>query len=382
MKAHLIRAKDCDSEMYSGLMALLRSFPGPIQFIESEELMLDEDGGIVVYESQEDEFTMVDQCKMMVLEEPVYPKMEKVLTWPQLFDYCDKYRKKKKLPEEDHVFFLTSTANEFNWFGSGQDGTRNYFIHTLPWRNFFGNGVEDRFPVAYEIASWLLRSQMFRNNSESQQHLHRDARGCMMDFCRDKREIILKMRTGDICSSCMEVVREKDVSRTLLNQVFQIYDEVSRFLKWRERAAFMHQPGRLEFRGAMQKIFMIDFGGLEIKLNPMQRALYILFMRHREGIELTAIQDHLKELEMLYSTFSNAGDSKKITDSLRRLCDFSCDAINIQLSRIRRAFREALGEEMALHYSIERSQNLGDYRFKISLNRELIEGLHVASPLT
>ncbi|NDB33682.1 MAG: hypothetical protein EB160_09720 [Nitrososphaeria archaeon] len=64
MKAHLIRAKDCDSEMYSGLMALLRSFPGPIQFIESEELMLDEDGGIVVYESQEDEFTMVDQCKI------------------------------------------------------------------------------------------------------------------------------------------------------------------------------------------------------------------------------------------------------------------------------------------------------------------------------
>lgn len=377
MKAHLIRAHDCDSEMYSGLLALLKSFAGPLQFMESEELVLDEDGGIVVYESQEHEFMMAEECKSVVREELIYPRAVQVLKWPQLFRFCDRYRKKKNLPDDDHVFFLTSTANEYNWFGAGQEDGNNYFIHTLPWQNFFGNGVEDRFPVAYEVVSWILRRQMFRTTAESQRHLHHDARGCMMDYCRDKREIILKMRTGDICPTCMEVVRARDLSRTLLNQIFQIYDEVSRFLKWRERAAFMHQPGRLEFRGAMQKIFMIDFGGLEIKLNPMQRAIYILFMRHKDGIELTSIQDYRMELKQLYSTFSNAGDSAKIMESVIRLCDPSCDAINIQLSRIRRAFRESLGDEMALHYSIERSREPGDYRFKIALNREWVEGLHL-----
>jgi len=376
MKVHLVRANDCDSEMYSGLVALLKSFAGPLQFMESEELVLDEDGGIVVYESQEHEFMMAEECKSVAREELIYPRAVQVLTWPQLFRFCDRYRKKKNLPDEDHVFFLTSTANEYNWFGAGQEVGNNYFIHTLPWKNFFGSGVEDRFPVAYEVVSWILRRQMFRTTADSQKHLHPHARGCMMDYCRDKREIILKMRTGDICSSCMEVVREQDVSRTFLNQIFQIYDEVSRFLKWRERAEFMHQPGRLEFRGAMQKIFLVDFGGLEIKLNPMQRALYILFMKHPEGIELTSIQDFREELEALYSRFSNVGDPKRIRESMDRLCDPSCEQINIQMSRIRRAFREALGEDMAAHYNIERSKALGNYQFTISLNRELVEGLH------
>jgi hypothetical protein len=376
MNVHLIKANDCDQSLYSGLMALLSSFPGPMQFIKSEDLELDEDGGIVIYDSEEKEFTISEFPASAVLEEVSYPREVKVLSWQQLFNSCDKYRRRRKIPAGDHVILLTSTANEFNWFGAAQDTSNNYFIHTLPWQRFFGSGVEDRFPLAYEVVSWLLRRQMFGTMRESEQHLHHEARGCMMDFCKDKREIILKMRTGDICSSCMDVIWLKDLSRTMLNQAFQIYDEVSRFLKWRERATFLHQPGRIEFRGAMQKVFLTDFGGIEIKLNPMQRALYILFMRYEQGIELPRIQEYRNELEALYVRFSNVGDSLKMSESINRLCDPLGDNINIQLSRIRRSFREAVGEEMALHYSIEKCKDPGDFRFKISLNREWVDGLH------
>ncbi len=377
MKVHLIKANDFDSAGYTGLMTLLQSFPGPLQFKTSETLLLDEFGDALVYGSRKEEFT---QNKFptynMVNESLAYPRTVKTLTWRQLFDACNKYRRKNNIADVDHVILLTSTANESNWFGAADEHANNYFIHTVHWSDFFGSGVDDKYPLAYEVVSWVLRRQMFSSARQGHESYHAEPRGCMMDFCKNKLEIILKMRTGDICSSCMNRIKERDVSRTLLTQIFQFYDEVSRFLKWRERAAFMHQPGRIEFRGAMQKIYLTDFGGLEIKLNPMQRALYILFMRHHEGIELTSIQDHRAELERLYSTFSNAGDIRKMQDSMQRLCDPSCDAINIQLSRIRRAFREALGEEMALHYSIERSHNPGDFRFKISLNREWVEGLH------
>ena len=376
MNVHLIKANDFDSAGYTGLITLLQSFPGPLQFKASETLLLDEFGDILVYGSREEEYTQNKFPLYNLVDESLsYPREVKTLTWLQLFEACNKYRRKNKIADTDHVILLTSTANESNWFGAADEHANNYFIHTVPWSNFFGTGVEERYPLAYEVVSWVLRRHMFSSARDGHESYHAEARGCMMDFCKNKLEIILKMRTGDICSSCMNRIKNRDVSRTLLTQIFSVYDEVSRFLKWRERAAFMHQPGRIEFRGAMQKIYLTDFGGLEIKLNPMQRALYILFMRYREGIELSRIQDHKRELEKLYSRFSNSGDPKRIAESIERLCDPSGDGINIQLSRIRRAFREAVGDNMAIHYSIEKARDPNDYRFKIALSREFVDGL-------
>ena len=43
---------------------------------------------------------------------------------------------------------------------------------------------------------------MFPTMADWQAASHEEAKGCMMDLCRDKREIQAKLRAADVCASC------------------------------------------------------------------------------------------------------------------------------------------------------------------------------------
>jgi hypothetical protein len=68
----------------------------------------------------------------------------------------------------------------------------------------------------------------------------------------------------------------------------------------RGRSKLFQQPSRME-KGTLKKYFLSDLGNLELDLNPKEKALYLLFLNHREGIRLTEIQDHKEEQRILCS---------------------------------------------------------------------------------
>jgi hypothetical protein len=191
----------------------------------------------------------------------------------------------------------------------------------------------------------------------------------MNDFCRDKQEVTLKIRTGDVCPDCLNQLQKRDVNPTIVRQAFHIMDHVRSGLTWKQRTDFLKQASRLEIRGPLMKLFLIDSGGLEVRLNPLERALYHLLLERTAGIELNRLDSEREQLLTYYSIFATQGNSIAHERTVDALCNLQENARFITLSRIKRKFTEAVGEELARHY-IPENNGAGVYR--IPLDREFV----------
>ena len=60
------------------------------------------------------------------------------------------------------------------------------------------------------------------------------------------------------------------------------------------------------------KIYLPDYKNVEIKMTTLPKALYILFLRHPEGIILKQLSDFEPELMKIYQIISNCKQESKI----------------------------------------------------------------------
>lgn len=386
MNVHLIRSSELSLETYTNVWNLLNKFQGPINFNESEDFEWDN----FLYEQDwisEEQFKEVQKVDFrqekdinsysLYAESPsernysekTFPFKEPQLTWEDLFLICEKYRRKYTVPENDLVFLLTDVSNDKNWFGSVDQKMRNVFIQTSNWSSFFGSEIDSRFPIAYEVVVWTLRIMMYRNRYELSQQLHAQPKGCMMDFCEHKSQIVLKMRTADICGDCLDYIQKRDVNRTALNQILETMDGIRSNILFRERSSVLNRPSRLEIRGYMKRIFLVDLGDLEVRLNPKEKTLFLFFLNHLEGVRIVDLMDHKAEILELYKRFSRASTPSLIEDAVDLMLQPTDGNINQVLTRIRSKFRQTAGDSIAGYYTIEGARN---EVYKISLNRELV----------
>ena len=391
MNVHLIRSSELSLETYTNVWNLLNKFQGPINFNESEDFEWDN----FLYEQDwisEEQFKEVQKVDFrqekdinsysLYAESPsernysekTFPFKEPQLTWEDLFLICEKYRRKYTVPENDLVFLLTDVSNDKNWFGSVDQKMRNVFIQTSNWSSFFGSEIDSRFPIAYEVVVWTLRIMMYRNRYELSQQLHAQPKGCMMDFCEHKSQIVLKMRTADICGDCLDFIQERDVNRTSLNQILETMDGIRSNILFRERSTLLNRPSRLEIRGYVKRIFLVDLGDLEVRLNPKEKTLFLFFLNHPEGIRIVDLMDHKAEILELYKRFSRASIPALIEDAVDLMIQPTDGNINQVLTRIRSKFKQTAGDSIAGYYTIEGARNEA---YKISLNRELVSIIEI-----
>jgi hypothetical protein len=74
-----------------------------------------------------------------------------------------------------------------------------------------------------------------------------------MDFF-DKTQIILKMRTADICENCNTLIN-RDVPPLHIRQIFEILD--CTLYDFRGRSKLFQQPSRMEIKGYTKNIFFL-----------------------------------------------------------------------------------------------------------------------------
>lgn len=376
MNIHLLRSPELNQDTYRNVLHLLQQFRGPMHFLECEEEILQ-------YNPNEEEKVWQDrkdfeksktmhcmQSENVISEYSImFPYKEKTKTWNQLFSECNEYRNKKKISENDIVVLLTDIGNEPNWFGGVSPSMKNYFIQTSNWEHFFGTGIDCRFPIAYELIIWVMRYYMFQTNEDIMKNIHQNPIGCIMDFCQEKSQIILKMRTADVCHTCMQKFVERDVPQLLTRQFFDILDGIRLSMTFRSRSAVLNQPSKMEIRGHTKKIFLTDLGGLELRLNPKEKALYLLFLKHPDGLYLTELQDHKEALIKLYGNFCTQSDPHLLNRTIEVLVNPLENDVNVILSRINRKIKEAVGEPLLHFYSINGER--GEKK-SIKLNRELL----------
>lgn len=112
---------------------------------------------------------------------------------------------------------------------------------------------------------------------------------------------------------------------------------------------------------------------IEVKLPPLQWAVYILFLHHNEGIALKQMADYKDELtELMIAQQRNSGlvNINRIKRMVERLTTPTNGAMNEVVSKIRHAFCEALqDDDSARHYYINGTRNS---RYSIPLQRDFV----------
>jgi len=376
MKVHLIRSKNYNVEDFNNVLNILCKNRGSIEFVPSEPIVIPDSVQEEIYDTKKD-FETQKPFPMSIVrnsicasdEEISFPHKRNTITWEELFNVCKNYRRDYKIDENDHVILLNDIPNENNWFGCVDSTKKNYFVQTNDWDWYLGRSIDNRFPVAYEIVSWLLRSLMYKNQTEIISSLHKESKGCMMDYCIDKTQIIIKMRTADLCPECLKVLENRDINRTYARQLFQIMDGLRENIMFRQRSQLLMQLSRMEIRGLSKTIYLTDLGDLQINLNPKERALYLLYLNHPEGIQRSYLIDYKDELRSYYAQISNQATNELIDIAINRLVDVRDNNMNEVMARIRSKFKNAVGEEQAKDYSITFTP---EGTHKILLNRELV----------
>ena len=122
------------------------------------------------------------------------------------------------------------------------------------------------------------------------------------------------------------------------------------------------------------KIKLADFGK-EIKLTPLQKTLYIFYLRHPEGVEFKMLSAYYDELLAIYKVLSNREDLQKQEESIRRLVDVTDNAINEKCSRIKEAILKVADDMIARNYYIVQKENIciGQRLKIITLSRDLVD---------
>ena len=128
------------------------------------------------------------------------------------------------------------------------------------------------------------------------------------------------------------------------------------------------KPGKIHI-DERHKIYMTDYGNKEIKMEPLQKAVFFLFLKHDEGIYFKDLGDYRKELTDIYKEITGRESIEDIENSIARLTDPFDNSINEKCARIKSAFVSQFRDEVAQWYYIkgEREKKKG-----ISLPRNLV----------
>ncbi|GHV17337.1 hypothetical protein FACS1894179_09000 [Bacteroidia bacterium] len=117
------------------------------------------------------------------------------------------------------------------------------------------------------------------------------------------------------------------------------------------------------------RILLPEYNNLEIKLTPLQKAVYFLFLRHREGILFKRLGYYRRELQDIYCDISNRECLDSIEKSIDDICNPAENSINEKCSRIKEAFLSQFTGEIAGNYYITGDRG---YPKVISLDRALV----------
>ena len=116
-------------------------------------------------------------------------------------------------------------------------------------------------------------------------------------------------------------------------------------------------------------VILPDYNNMVIKMEPLVKAIFLLFLKHPEGIIFKHLPDYRQELIDIYKVLRPLGMSKRSLQSIEDVTNPFLNSINEKCARIRAAFINKFDEHLAKNYFITGER--GEAK-KISLPRELV----------
>ena len=117
-------------------------------------------------------------------------------------------------------------------------------------------------------------------------------------------------------------------------------------------------------------IILDDFDRQEVKMDTLTKAVFLLFLKHPEGIRYKDLCDHRRELESIYLSISGRSNLESMRKSISDLTDsVTSNSINEKVSKVKKAFRDVVDERIAKFYYIDGKKGAAK---SIALDRSLV----------
>ena len=100
------------------------------------------------------------------------------------------------------------------------------------------------------------------------------------------------------------------------------------------------------------KVVLAGEKPVEVVMEPLVKAVYLLFLSHPEGIVLKYLPDYRAELTKIYLLLRPAGMTDRVEKSILDVTNSTLNSINEKCTRIRKIFSELLPKGVARYYTI------------------------------
>jgi hypothetical protein len=150
----------------------------------------------------------------------------------------------------------------------------------------------------------------------------------------------------------VNALRERGMAEKLIRKLIQIEPKLSRLVVTKD-----------------MRIILPDYNNMEIAMEPINKAVFLLFLKHPEGIVFKCLPDYRKELAEIYQKIKPLGLNDRAIRSIEDVTNPCLNSINEKCARIRGAFISQFDEDLAKHYYIKGWR--GEPK-KIDLPRDLV----------
>ena len=230
-------------------------------------------------------------------------------------------------------------------------------------------GDESLSKVLEDIISFINE----RNQSLSQIDFHIDIDPEMANFAKEEDSDGILYRCGDDWLYDADDAFDEE-SKRLIDEIKERVEKLK--VKGIEspiiEAIFRDQKRKLSQLHITKdfRIYLGDYFGMEITMTPLPKAVFLLFLKHPEGIMFSYLPDFREELMDIYrklkGPFFNEASARQ---SIEDVTDPLSNSINEKCSRIREAFIGKFDDSLARYYYVDGKR--GEPK-KIALPRTLV----------
>lgn len=178
---------------------------------------------------------------------------------------------------------------------------------------------------------------------------------------------VLKVQS---CMTLFDMVAPNDIFSNVLDK----YYEEKRCEKTTRRMGFRDEKNKNAIKVSRLTIakdctiLLADYQK-EVKMEPIVKAIYLLFLKHPEGIAFKCLPDYRKELADIYQKIKPFGLTDRAIRSIEDVTNPLLNSINEKCSRVRAAFLPEVDATLLEQYII--TGKSGEVK-KVTLPRELV----------
>lgn len=267
------------------------------------------------------------------------------VTLGELEAYAEKRRKKaaKRMEQSqmdmiDHIPFCIEPDNS-------SDAPNEEMHQSVSSSCRFSFGSDDDWPKEDMIESDSMMSRWKRRLRKEVEPPQANPTGNCFSRPRKEPSVdeMLRQRAMDIKKEIEELQRKNGINIWSELMYAQIIDQ----LRGDRPAAVSPILVNHQYR-----VLLPDYD-IEIPLSTLPKALYILFLRHPEGIDKNDMENYRTELRTIYLTISGRDDVAAMNRSIDDLVAPCSESFNQKVSRINAAFRQRLASDVAAPYLIQ-----------------------------